>query len=260
MSRGTRSRAARSSASDPGASAVDVRPGGIEAEAAHRNGAGHHLPPTEALDALPAPLVQSLQYLLARYQLHDEDSLPTPLAVISALHGEGVTTISLALSAVVAHDLDARVCWVDLSWAADDRAREPASGGPGLLDVVTGRLGLDDVLEETAEPRLQLLRPGAITAAQSSQLIRSPRVQETLEEVRGRFDYVVLDAPPVLSGSAGLLALRLASAYVLVARHGVTTADQLRSASAELQDFPSVGAVVNQFKSKVPKLLSGLLT
>lgn len=258
MSRGTRSRAARSS--HVGAGPADARHGGIEADAAHRDGAAHHLPPTEALDALPAPLVQSLQYLLARYQLHDEDSLPTPLAVISALHGEGVTTVSLALSAVVAHDLDARVCWVDLSWAADDHAREPASGASGLLDVVTGRQSLDEVLEGTAEPRLQLLRPGAITAAQASQLIRSPRVQETIDEVRSRFDYVVLDAPPVLSGSAGLLALRLASAYVLVARHGVTTADQLRSASAELQDFPAVGAVVNQFKSKVPKLLSGLLT
>ena len=68
------------------------------------------------LDQFPAPLVESMRYLVGRFQLGEKVELPRRLGVISALHGEGVTTISRTLSAVIAHDLDVRVCWVDFSW------------------------------------------------------------------------------------------------------------------------------------------------
>jgi Mrp family chromosome partitioning ATPase len=225
---------------------------------------------SELLDEMPRQLVDALQYLVARYQLNDDESLPSPLAVVSALHGEGVTTISRSLGAIIAHDLDVTVCWVDLSWASGKTrttkgkpakgraakhkaAREEAPPGPGLFEVAAHRASLGDALEPTGDPRFKLLHAGSLQAVQGDVLIRSAHLADVIDELTRQFDFVIIDAPPVLSGSAGLIALRYASAYVMVSRHGVTTTDQMRSASAELRAIPSIGVVMNQYRSKIPK-------
>jgi Mrp family chromosome partitioning ATPase len=211
------------------------------------------------LDNLPAALVESLRYLVGRFQLGDTVQFSRRLAVVSALHGEGVTTISRTLAAILASDLDARVCCVDLSWPGQATPRATDATDPGIYEVVTGKLKLAAVLQPTSDTRLTFLRVGQVPDAQRQILARSPMLANLFDELDLKFDYTVFDMPPILAGSAGLGLVRYVNSYLLVVRHGVTTTHQVKSAVDELRTIPSVGVVLNRYKSRIPKWLAHLL-
>jgi Mrp family chromosome partitioning ATPase len=208
---------------------------------------------------LPRSVVESLRYLLGRRLLSSDGRVPSPLAVVSALHGEGVTTISKALAAIIANDLNERVCWIDLSWTS--RTARPslqAADGvaPGIIDVIGGQHGLDDVIQPTEHELLCLLGPGYIGDDQREALARSGQLSRLIDEVAEEFRYVVLDLPPILAGSEALATIRHSAAHIMVVRHGVTTAQQLKMAADEVRNVPSFGVVLNQFKTRIPKRLA----
>ena len=215
------------------------------------------LPSTELLDQFPTPLVESMRYLVGRLQLGEKVEFPTRLGVVSALHGEGVTTISRTLAAVIATDLDMRVCWVDLSWPS---LRSPQAVelqvATGIYEILTGGMELAGALLKTQDPRMMILEAGRFPDALRQPLVRSPLLATLLDDLEKMFDCVVFDMPPVLAGSAGLGLMRHVESYLLVVRHGVTTTQQVRAATDELRAVPSVGVVLNQFKSSIPKWLA----
>jgi Mrp family chromosome partitioning ATPase len=206
------------------------------------------------IDALPTPLVESMRYLTGRFLLGEHEDFPHRLAVTSALHGEGVTTVSRTLAAVAAHDFDVDVCWVDLSWPTTRwvNDRKPR---PGLVDVVTGGATLDEALQVTDDPRVTMLGSGTVPQQQRDALSRSSVVGAILDQLSERFSTVIMDTPPVLGGSLGLGQLKYAESYLLVVRQGVTAAPQIRAATDELRTIPALGVVLNHYHSSIPKRL-----
>lgn len=213
-----------------------------------------------SLEQLPAELVESLRYLLARLEGDSTSAIPERIAFTSALHGEGVTTVSRSLAAVLTNDYDRSVCWVGLGQRPLQRRRRatPAPAAPGLFDVVAGRATFDDVLIPTADPRLMHLDSGAFGSSERQILSRGPQFMEVIDRLAARFDHLVLDLPPLLTGSEGLALLRAADAYALVVRHGVTSIPQVKAAAAEARGTQSLGVVLNRFSSKIPKRWSHL--
>ena len=212
---------------------------------------------TGLLDQFPPSLVESLRYLVGRFQMGENVELRPRLGVVSALHGEGVTTISRALAAVIANDLDVRVCWVDLSWPSQRSPQAPElQGDDGIYEILTGQTDLEAALQRTDDPRLVILRAGRIPEPQRPELARSPLLAVLLDDLEKQFDCVVFDTPPILAGSAGLGLVRHTGSYLLVVRHGVTTTQQVRAAVDELRSLPSVGVVLNRYKSRVPNWLA----
>ena len=213
-------------------------------------------PSVPPMDVIPVALAESIRYLVARFQLNDVAEFPARLGVTSALHGEGVTTISRTLAAIVAHDLDRSVCWVDLTWTRPSKSADGSGDHVGLADVLMGTNTIDDALQATSDFRLSMLGAGHVPPGQSDTFARSPAIGEILSELSKRFACLIMDTPPVLAGSASLGQLRFATSYLLVVRHGVTSSQQIRAATDELTSIPSMGVVLNGYKSKIPKRLS----
>lgn len=217
--------------------------------------------PAVLLDGLPPTLVESLRYLVSRFQLGDGVQLGARLGVVAALHGEGVTTISRSLAAVIANDCDVRVCWVDLSWSGQTESPPPVSKPeePGICDVLQGEVELRDALQKTEDDRLTIFSVGNLGDTDRQVLARSPALEELFCDLEKEFQCVIVDMPPILSGSAGVGPLRFINSYLLVVRHGVTTTHQVRAAVDELRSLTSLGVVLNRFKSRVPRWLDQLL-
>ena len=207
------------------------------------------------LEEIPIALVESMRYLIGRFQLGDHSEFPARLGVTSALHGEGVTTVSRTLAAIVANDLDVDTCWIDLSWRTP-RGSGETHGPTGLADVLADRVALDEALRTSADSRLAILHGGNLLPGQREVFSRSPRLADVIEELALRFTTIIFDIPPILAGSAGIGQLRHADSYLLVVRHGVTSVQQVRAATDQLQAIPSLGVVLNQFKSSIPKRLT----
>ena len=236
-------------AADGDTSAPATRRGGPD-----RKESGLDLVANGLLDEIPSTLVESLRYLLNRYQLGNTSTFPSRLAVVAGLHGEGVTTISRSLAAVIANDFEREVCWVDLTWPVT--ASSAALSRNGLAQVVEGSASVDDCLEQSEHRGLSMMTSFVRSKTQRDVLSRSHSVGSAVADLAERFDCLVFDIPPILAGSFGLAQVRFAEKYVMVVRHGVTSGQQLRAATEELRSMPSIGVVLNQFRSRIPSKLA----
>ncbi|MWD30340.1 polysaccharide biosynthesis tyrosine autokinase, partial [Aquicoccus sp. SCR17] len=117
------------------------------------------------------------------------------IVVTSSVQGEGKTETATNLAKVLA-ETGARVLLVD----ADLRrpqvgARLGLDDELGLSDVLTGRADLNDVLLSVDD--LSVLTAGTVPP-NPSELLGSEAMAELLALVEAHFEYVLLDAPPLL--------------------------------------------------------------
>lgn len=99
---------------------------------------------------------------------------------------------------------------------------------PGVTDLLMGAR-FEDVVQREVSPGLDLIATGS-DAPISAELLHSDRIDALLEDVKSRYDLVLIDTPPVLAVSdAGILAPK-AGAVFMVARADVTTASELNAA------------------------------
>jgi Mrp family chromosome partitioning ATPase len=105
-----------------------------------------------------------------------------------------------------------------------------------------------------------LLGAGNVDAAGVRHLARSPQLPLALAALDGEFDHIVFDLPPILGGSDALAMVRHADAYLMVVQHGSTPVEQVRAAAEELRAVPSLGVVINQYSTRIPKVLRRFFT
>ena len=75
-------------------------------------------------------------------------------------------------------------------------------------------------------PNLSVL-PAGPRPSNPAELLGSPRMAELIQEWRSNYDFIILDAPPVLSVTDAAVVSVLCDAVILVVRSGVTTKQSL---------------------------------
>jgi len=179
--------------------------------------------------------------------LMSTEKRPRVLAVTSSTPSEGksVTAINCALALA---QQEANVLLVD----ADLRqpSIQQAFGlpqSPGLSAILAGTSSAADAEGKSeALPNLTIVTAGDGCSC-PAELLATDSMSSTLTDWRSRFDYVVLDTPPVSVFTDAVVLGSQADAVLLVARYGVTTKYALRHA-AELLRRSSVkvaGVVLN---------------
>ena len=205
--------------------------------AEHGNG---HLPalPRHACDELlvlhepwsrAAEAFRSMRTLL----FANAASPPKVILVTSARPGEGKTVASLNLASALA-ELGARTLLID----ADLRhPRCHTALGvdyrDGLSSWLSGQVELDALIRTLEESGLFFL-PAGPPPRSPAELVASPRMQWALALLRERFDFIVLDTPPVLPVTDAAVLAREADGVVLVVKGHETEAEAVRRARDQL--------------------------
>jgi len=124
------------------------------------------------------------------------------VAVSSPTVGDGKTTTAINLAGALAQSPEARVLLVELDLRrASIRARLGLTGRrpPGLVDaILTPGTRVEDLAYRRPPYNLSILLAGETPAA-PYEVLKSPQLGELLEQARQRYDYVVLDTPPLVS-------------------------------------------------------------
>ncbi len=94
---------------------------------------------------------------------------------------------------------------------------------PGLSQLLTGQHNLDAVIRRGVDGSTVDFMPSGPYPPGVFELIVSSRFKEIVDECASRYDYVILDVPPVLAVAEGILIARLASANFLVVKAGAQT-------------------------------------
>jgi capsular exopolysaccharide synthesis family protein len=171
---------------------------------------------------------------------------PHMVLVTSAVAGEGKTTLACHLAASLARSgrrtllLDA-----DMRRPAVHTLFEVAAG-PGFSELLQGQASPDDVVRQTVFPDLWLLTAGRWAPA-AARALSQPRLQAVLDELRGRFDFVLVDSPPVLPIADALLLGARVDGVIFSVLQGVSQVQPLQHATARLTEVGArmLGVVLN---------------
>ncbi|MBR0715884.1 AAA family ATPase [Bradyrhizobium liaoningense] len=176
------------------------------------------------------------------------------LAVTSTLPNEGKSTLSVNLAQLMAHG-GARVILVDTDLRNPSLSRALVPDAQvGLVDVIALRAGLEDTLVVDPETKLSVL-PIAATSKllHTNEILASKAMHNLVALLRSKFDYVVLDMPPM----APVVDVRVTSSFVdsflFVVEWGKTKTDVARH---NLRGAPEIhskllGAVLNKAETRL---------
>jgi capsular exopolysaccharide synthesis family protein len=126
-------------------------------------------------------------------------------------------------------------------------------GGVGLTDVLIGKAELSDVLQRWGRGSLFVLPAGRIPP-NPSELLGSQAMQRTLGTLAEAFDYVLIDAPPLLLVTDAAIVSKYTTGAILIAASGATKKPQLEGAVKALDAIGSrlLGIVVTMLPTKGP--------
>ena len=114
----------------------------------------------------------------------------------------------------------------------------------GLHELLRGQAQLNDVIYELGDLHVSFLPAGAV-AEQPLELLQSSRLPQLLAEVSGRFDWILIDSPPLFPVADANVWNRHVDGLLLVAREGRTEKKVLKKGLENLDNPVLLGAVVN---------------
>jgi capsular exopolysaccharide synthesis family protein len=117
---------------------------------------------------------------------------------------------------------------------------------PGLSNYLTGSGTLKEILRPTSVPNLSVLTAGTRPPSPGI-LMDSQEFKDLLGQLRERFKHIIIDTPPILAFSDGLIISVLTDGVLLVTRHNLTHKNAAHLAHQRLSQIraPLMGAVLN---------------
>jgi succinoglycan biosynthesis transport protein ExoP len=175
------------------------------------------------------------------------------LATTSTLPNEGKSTLSTNLAQLMAHG-GARVILVDSDLRNPSLSRALVPDAKiGLVDVVAQKARLEDALVIDPETRLSILPAGTTSKLlHTNEILASKAMHALVTELRSKFDYVVLDMPPMAPVVDVRVTSSFVDSYVFVVEWGRTKIDVIRHNlrnAPEIQD-KLLGVVLNKADTK----------
>ncbi len=166
--------------------------------------------------------------------------------ITSSISGEGKTFVSQNLAyvfsnfgkkVVIIHaDMRKKANFEDYGIESDTIRK----GQLGLSDYLAGIADLEDIIQESKYKNLLYVTPGAIPP-NPSELLISGKFDEMLYKIKGLFDYVIIDTPPIGIISDAIELMSKSDLNIFVVRKGYT----LKSHISEINNIHNSGQLKN---------------
>ena len=173
-------------------------------------------------------------------------SSPKVIVITSSFAREGKTTTSVNLATVLAQ-MGKPVLLVDADLRRP-RVQKVFTGkmNHGLVNYLAASVPLDEIIQPTEVPNLSVVLSGPIPP-NPSELLASDRMKSLIEEVRGKFAYVIFDSPPVLAVTDAIVLATNADGVVLCVHGGQTPRELVQRSAERLRqaNIAVLGAILN---------------
>jgi capsular exopolysaccharide synthesis family protein len=194
----------------------------------------------------PDPTVVE-QYLRLRVKILQVQEVQTfrTLVVCSPGPKEGKTVTTVNLGVTFGKLPGYRVLVVDADLRRGGLGKwMGAAGYPGFSNLLDGSAQLEDVVLKSDDMPVHFVFRGT-SRHQAGELLHSPRLRESLSQMAGHYDLVLLDSAPVTLLMDTQQLARSCDAALLVARAYSTSRKALRQAMDELSGTRIIGTVLN---------------
>ncbi|MCZ7626901.1 MAG: hypothetical protein C3F12_09660 [Candidatus Methylomirabilota bacterium] len=201
---------------------------------------------TVAHSDLRSALAEAFRTLRTSLLFSSPGSPPKSILFTSAQPSEGKTGLSIN-TAITLAQLGGGVLLIDGDMrrpSCHSHLEIPLKAG--LSDYLTGNADLVSVIKRTTVSNLYCIPAGTIPV-NPAELLASPRMRETIDLLSQRFDYIVVDSPPIFSVADALILSTVVKGVILVVHGGRTPRDMIQRSFKNLIELnaPVLGAVLN---------------
>ena len=192
------------------------------------------------------PAVEAIRALRTSLYFTLMEAKNNVLMVSGATSGVGKSFVSTNLAVVMAQwakkvllvDSDMRKGYVH------EMLHQPI--GSGLSDVLSGVMSFNEAIRTTEIEGLDFVSRGEVPV-NPAELLMKANLETLLAEVSGRYDYVILDAPPIMAVTDAAILGQQAGTAIIVARYGLTTEQDIENCVVRFANSNVVvkGAILN---------------
>jgi capsular exopolysaccharide synthesis family protein len=200
---------------------------------------------------------EAYRTLRTNIQFSSLDEPVKTIVVTSSQPGEGKSTIVANLGITMAQS-GMKVLLIDCD------LRKPMihkkfdlSNFEGLTTLLAGRMKLEECINTIALPNFYIMTSGPVPP-NPAELLGIKRMKSLIEELKGIFDIVLIDAPPILAVTDAQVLATLCDRVMLVASYGEADKKDVVRAKELIDKVGAkiLGVIINKVPSKAEKYYS----
>jgi len=207
--------------------------------------------PAEVLKDPKSPQSEAYLSIRTNLQFSTDHGVPRSLSVTSTQASEGKSTTALALALSLMR-ADCNVVLVDCDLRSPSvHSFFEIANQAGVSNFLSGEDTLGRLLVDVAVKNLSVL-PAGPTPPNAGELLAGPRLQMLIDELRQRFEYVIIDSPPVLGLADAVIIASRVEAVVYAVEANSARRGTIRTAVSRLLQagITPVGAVLTKFEAR----------
>lgn len=190
-------------------------------------------------------VTESMDVVRTFLMRHIDPARPASILIAGASANEGKTTVSCQLAASLART-GKRVALVDCD------LRRPSAHlmvdgqqGPGISELLRGEATLDDIRQQTQAPGLTFIGAGNVDQ-RVLQLLSIDGGRGLIQQLKSRFDFVVIDTSPLLFVAEPSMLAQNADIVLLATRKDYSRVQYVTQARDSLRSLqiPLLGAIM----------------
>jgi succinoglycan biosynthesis transport protein ExoP len=203
--------------------------------------------PKSALSEAFRGIRSSLQFLYKKQQVSGSKTL----MITSSISGEGKTFCSINIATVFALS-EKKTVIVGLDLRKPRLADEFGLKTPlGVVNYLIKQNSLAEITNSTEIANLDVILSGPIPP-NPSELILSDAMREFIEELKSKYDYIILDTPPVGLVADALELVQYADVTLYIVRQNYTKKDMITLLNTRIKrgELNNASIVLNGYESK----------
>ncbi len=170
------------------------------------------------------------------------------LSTTSTIPGEGKTFVSLNIAAILTL-LNKKVIILDFDMRKPrlDKIFDVESH-KGVSTILSGQTKVDDCIMESGIPNLDFITSGPVPP-NPSELILLPKLPEVLEYLKTKYDYVIIDTPPIGLVTDALEILKISDYPIYILRAAYSNRAFVHSINRTITEskVKNLSVIINDF-------------
>ena len=203
--------------------------------------------PKSALSESFRAIRSSLQFLYKKQQVSGAKTL----MITSSISGEGKTFCSINIATIFALS-EKKTVIVGLDLRKPRLADEfNLTNQVGVVNYLIRQKNLSEITNSTQIPNLDVILSGPIPP-NPSELIITEAMKELIEELKQKYDYIILDTPPVGLVSDALELVQYADVTLYIVRQNYTKKDMITLLNTRVKrgELNNTSIVLNGYENK----------